>query len=478
MPSRAYLMIADGEEVAPGDILAKIPRESTRTKDITGGLPRVVELFEARKPRETATIAEIDGVIRFGDVVKGQRKIYITGDNGEEREYSVPRSIYVNVQEGERLAAGEKLFDGPLNPHDVLAVLGEQELQRYLVNEIQEVYRLQGVAISDKHIETIVRQMLRWVKVDEVGDTNFLLEQQIDRFRFNAENDRVTKEGGRIATGRPLLLGITKASLSTDSFISAASFQETTRVLTEASINGAVDTLRGLKENVIVGRLIPAGTGMEYYRNVQLSPSWKKRQQRSSRKSRKRTTPKSASSRPCAWKASRKSSPPSNRPKRGAPRLASETWVPPKQKGRLERVGPSSFASDHPVSSAIPRQAQVGVAVSAPPRHPKIHGKPTESLRHLRQTEIRSHPRAVPCDDRRASGLRLAVSPHGSVEDARHAKQAHRHGSRPAIAQDHALDRPTERTRKEPAVLFAGCHAVRWRAAGRRTRAVFPHLTP
>ena len=272
MPSRAYLMIADGEEVAPGDILAKIPRESTRTKDITGGLPRVVELFEARKPRETATIAEIDGVVRFGDVVKGQRKIYVTGDNGEEREYSVPRSIYVNVQEGERLAAGDKLFDGPLNPHDVLAVLGEQELQRYLVNEIQEVYRLQGVAISDKHIETIVRQMLRWVKVDEVGDTNFLLEQQIDRFRFNAENDRVTKEGGRIATGRPLLLGITKASLSTDSFISAASFQETTRVLTEASINGAVDTLRGLKENVIVGRLIPAGTGMEYYRNVQLSP--------------------------------------------------------------------------------------------------------------------------------------------------------------------------------------------------------------
>jgi DNA-directed RNA polymerase subunit beta' len=272
MPSRAYLMIADGEEVAPGDILAKIPRESTRTKDITGGLPRVVELFEARKPRETATIAEIDGVVRFGDVVKGQRKIYVTGDNGEEREYSVPRSIYVNVQEGERLAAGDKLFDGPLNPHDVLAVLGEQELQRYLVNEIQEVYRLQGVAISDKHIETIVRQMLRWVKVDEVNDTNFLMEQQIDRFRFDAENDRVKKEGGRIATGRPLLLGITKASLSTDSFISAASFQETTRVLTEASINGAVDTLRGLKENVIVGRLIPAGTGMEYYRNVQLSP--------------------------------------------------------------------------------------------------------------------------------------------------------------------------------------------------------------
>ncbi len=272
MPSRAYLMIADGEDVAPGDILAKIPRESTRTKDITGGLPRVVELFEARKPRETATIAEIDGVVRFGEVVKGQRKIYVTADNGDEREYSVPRSIYVNVQEGERLRAGDKLFDGPLNPHDVLAVLGEQELQRYLVNEIQEVYRLQGVAISDKHIETIVRQMLRWVKIDDVGDSNFLLEQQVDRFRFDMEKERVLATGGRPATGRPLLLGITKASLSTDSFISAASFQETTRVLTEASINGAVDTLRGLKENVIVGRLIPAGTGMDYYRNVQLSP--------------------------------------------------------------------------------------------------------------------------------------------------------------------------------------------------------------
>ncbi|MBS1813707.1 MAG: DNA-directed RNA polymerase subunit beta' [Acidobacteria bacterium] len=272
MPSRAHLMIADGDEVFPGDVLAKIPRESTRTKDITGGLPRVVELFEARKPRETATIAEIDGVVRFGDVVKGQRKIYITGDNGDEREYSIPRGIHVNVQEGERLRAGDQLMDGPLNPHDILAVLGEQELQRYLVNEIQEVYRLQGVAISDKHIETIVRQMLRWVKIEDVGDTTFLLEQQVDKFRFNAENQRVIAEGGRPATGRPLLLGITKASLSTDSFISAASFQETTRVLTEASINGAVDTLRGLKENVIVGRLIPAGTGMEYYRQVELSP--------------------------------------------------------------------------------------------------------------------------------------------------------------------------------------------------------------
>jgi DNA-directed RNA polymerase subunit beta' len=272
MPSRAHLMIQDGDEVFPGDILAKIPRETTRTKDITGGLPRVVELFEARKPRETAIISEIDGVVRFGEVTKGQRKIYVTAENGEEKEYSVPRGVHVNVQEGERLRAGEPLMDGPLNPHDILAVLGEKELQAYLVNEIQEVYRLQGVAISDKHIETIVRQMLRWVKIEDVGDTNLLLEQQIDRFRFRNENDRTMAEGGRPAIGRPLLLGITKASLSTDSFISAASFQETTRVLTEASINGAVDGLRGLKENVIVGRLIPAGTGMEFYRNIQLSP--------------------------------------------------------------------------------------------------------------------------------------------------------------------------------------------------------------
>ena len=229
------------------------------------------ELFEARKPHETAVISEIDGVVKFGDVAKGQRKIYVVADNGTEKEYQVPRGVHINVQEGERIRAGEPLMDGPLNPHDILAVLGEKELQAYLVNEIQEVYRLQGVNISDKHIEVIVRQMMRWVKVEDVGDTSFLLEQQIDKFRFREENEKAIANGGKPATGRPLLLGITKASLSTDSFISAASFQETTRVLTEASIQGAVDHLRGLKENVIVGRLIPAGTGMEYYRNVRLS---------------------------------------------------------------------------------------------------------------------------------------------------------------------------------------------------------------
>jgi len=272
MPSRAHLMVAEGDTVYPGDVLAKIPRETTKTKDITGGLPRVVELFEARKPHDTAVISEIDGTVKFGEVTKGQRKLYVQADNGTEKEYSVPRGVHVNVQEGERVKAGEPLMDGPLDPHDILAVLGEKELQAYLVNEIQEVYRLQGVNISDKHIEVIVRQMMRWVRVEDVGDTTFLLDEQVDKFRFREENERVIREGGKPATGRPLLLGITKASLATDSFISAASFQETTRVLTEASINGKVDHLRGLKENVIVGRLIPAGTGMEYYRNVRLSP--------------------------------------------------------------------------------------------------------------------------------------------------------------------------------------------------------------
>jgi DNA-directed RNA polymerase subunit beta' len=274
MPVHAHLMVSDGEQVYAGDVLAKIPRETTKTKDITGGLPRVVELFEARKPRETAVISEIDGVVRYGGVIKGQRKIIIVPDEGggEPREYALPRGVHVNVQEGERVRAGEALMDGPSNPHDILNVLGEKALQGYLVNEIQEVYRLQGVNINDKHIEVIVRQMMRWVKIEDVGDTEFLIDEQMDKFRFLEENERVIAEGGRPATGRPLLLGITKASLSTDSFISAASFQETTRVLTEASISGRVDHLRGLKENVTMGRLIPAGTGFEYYRTVRIPP--------------------------------------------------------------------------------------------------------------------------------------------------------------------------------------------------------------
>jgi DNA-directed RNA polymerase subunit beta' len=268
MPVRANLMVSDGEEVEAGDIIAKIPRETTKTKDITGGLPRIVELFEARRPGETAVMSEIDGVVKLGPIAKGKRKLIIVGDDGEEREYDIPRGTHINVQESDRVRAGEALMDGPLNPHDILRVLGMSRLQEYLVNEIQEVYRLQGVNINDKHIEVIVRQMLRWVKIKEVGDTEFLLEEQVDRFRFTDENDRVLADDGEVAQAEPLLLGITKASLSTDSFISAASFQETTRVLTEAAISGRIDYLRGLKENVIMGRLIPAGTGMEYYRNV------------------------------------------------------------------------------------------------------------------------------------------------------------------------------------------------------------------
>ncbi len=271
MPSHAHLMVQDGETVEAGDVLAKIPRETTKTKDITGGLPRVVELFEARKPRDPAVISEIDGVVKDGGVVKGQRKMIIVPDDATEpREYALPRGVHVNVHEGERVRAGEQLMDGPSNPHDILRVLGEKELQKYLVNEIQEVYRLQGVNINDKHIEVIARQMMRWVKIEDVGDTEFLIDEQVDKFRFLEENERVIGQSGRPATAQPLLLGITKASLSTDSFISAASFQETTRVLTEASISGKIDHLRGLKENVTMGRLIPAGTGFEWYRHVRI----------------------------------------------------------------------------------------------------------------------------------------------------------------------------------------------------------------
>jgi DNA-directed RNA polymerase subunit beta' len=272
MPLRANLLVEDGQAVEAGDIIAKIPRETTKTKDIVGGLPRVVELFEARRPGETAVMSEIDGTVTLGSISKGKRKIIITGEDGAEREYDIPRGTHINVQDGDHVKAGEPLMDGPLNPHDILRVLGMTRLQEYLVNEIQEVYRLQGVNINDKHIETIVRQMLRWVKIKDVGDTEFLLEEQVDRFRYEDENRRVTEEGGQPASAEPLLLGITKASLSTDSFISAASFQETTRVLTEAAISGRIDYLRGLKENVIMGRLIPAGTGMKYYRNVKVAP--------------------------------------------------------------------------------------------------------------------------------------------------------------------------------------------------------------
>ncbi len=273
LPSGSHLWVNDGAKVHPGDTLAKIPRETTKTKDITGGLPRVQELFEARSPREPAVITEIDGTVRLGkEIIKGNREVTVENEAGESLSYLVPRHVHLNVQDGEYVSAGDPLIGEAMNinPHDILQVKGEKELQRYLVDKIQEVYRSQSVAINDKHIEVIVRQMMRSVKIEDVGDTDFLIDEQVDRWRFKEENERVTAAGGSPAIGRPLLLGITKASLSTESFISAASFQETTRVLTEAAISGKVDHLRGLKENVIVGRLIPAGTGMEYYHDFHI----------------------------------------------------------------------------------------------------------------------------------------------------------------------------------------------------------------
>jgi DNA-directed RNA polymerase subunit beta' len=268
LPVGANVVVNDGDTIEAGDVLAKIPRETTKTKDITGGLPRVAELFEARKPKDHAVITEIDGVVHFGKDTKGKRKVVIVPDIGDSQEYLIPKGKHLSVREGDRLRAGEALMDGPANPHDILKVLGERALAKYLVDEIQEVYRLQGVRINDKHIEVIVRQMLRRVNVTDPGDTNFLVDEHVEKHIFEEENERVIAAGGQPAKGEALLLGITKASLSTESFISASSFQETTKVLTEASINGRVDYLRGLKENVIMGRLIPAGTGLGAYKRL------------------------------------------------------------------------------------------------------------------------------------------------------------------------------------------------------------------
>ncbi len=266
IPVGAQLLVVDGQEVFAGDVIAKIHRETSKTRDITGGLPRVAELFEARKPKEASIISEIDGYVTFGKDVKGKQRVIVTPDVGEQREYLIPKGKHVAVREGEFVRAGEPLMDGPTNPHDILAVLGEKELSAYLTNEIQEVYRLQGVNINDKHIETIVRQMLRKVEIVDAGDTRFLAGEQVEKFSLNLENQRVLQEGGVQATFKPLLLGITKVSLSTESWISAASFQETTKVLTDAAINSKTDHLRGLKENIIMGRLIPAGTGLSSYK--------------------------------------------------------------------------------------------------------------------------------------------------------------------------------------------------------------------
>ncbi|MBM4780498.1 MAG: DNA-directed RNA polymerase subunit beta' [Archangiaceae bacterium] len=276
LPQGAALAVDDGAEITPGEVVARVPRETTKTKDITGGLPRVAELFEARKPKDHAVIAEIDGVVSFGKDTKGKRKLIITPEvNGELRsdlskEYLIAKSKHITVHSGDRVRAGEPLMDGAANPHDILKVLGEKELARFLVDEIQEVYRLQGVKINDKHIEVIVRQLLRRVRVTDVGDTEFLVDEQVEKWVFEEENEKALNNGRRPAVGEPLLLGITKASLSTESFISASSFQETTKVLTEAAISGKVDYLRGLKENVIMGRLVPAGTGLPNYKHLDI----------------------------------------------------------------------------------------------------------------------------------------------------------------------------------------------------------------
>jgi DNA-directed RNA polymerase subunit beta' len=270
LPVGAYLGIAEGAQVAGGDVVAKIPRETAKTKDITGGLPRVQELFEARKPKEFAVVTEIDGTVAFGSDSRGKRRVVITPDveGAEEKEYLIPKGKHISVREDDHVRAGEALMDGSSNPHDILRIKGEKELAKYMVDEVQEVYRLQGVKINDKHIEVIVRQMLRRVRVKEVGDTDFLVGEQVEKRTFESANARMGAESKQLAVAEPLLLGITKASLSTESFISAASFQETTKVLTEAAIWGKTDVLLGLKENVIMGRLIPAGTGLDRYRDM------------------------------------------------------------------------------------------------------------------------------------------------------------------------------------------------------------------
>jgi DNA-directed RNA polymerase subunit beta' len=268
IPVGARLFVRDGDRARSGDVLVKIPRERSKTRDITGGLPRVAELFEARRPKDPAVVTEIDGRVKFGGIVRGARELIVVAEDGEERKYLIPYGKHLRVHEGDRVVAGEQLSEGSINPHDILRIQGVQAVQEYLVNEIQDVYRLQGVKINDKHIEVIVRQMLQKVKIVDPGDTNFLEGEAVDKFRFFDENAKVVAEGGDPATYQPLLLGITRASLMTDSFVSAASFQETTRVLTDAAVQGRVDSLQGLKENVIIGHLIPAGTGMDRYRRV------------------------------------------------------------------------------------------------------------------------------------------------------------------------------------------------------------------
>ncbi len=273
LPGGAYLLVNDNEPVSAGMTIAKMLKESAKTKDITGGLPRVSELFEARKPKTPAVLAQISGIVQFKGILKGKRILIVRDEYGKEFKHLVPMTKRLLVRDGDTVEAGEQLCDGSLNPHDILAISGENALQNYLMDEIQQVCRMKGVSINGKHVGDIVRQKLRRVEIIAVGDTRFIYGQQVDKYKFHEENQRVINEGGQPAIARPMFQGITKASLNIDSFISAASFQETTRVLTNAAIAGVSDSLRGLKENVIIGHLIPAGTGIRQYRNVKLFDS-------------------------------------------------------------------------------------------------------------------------------------------------------------------------------------------------------------
>lgn len=266
IPSGAHILIKNGDIITPGQVLATIPREKQRAKDITGGLPRVVELFEARNPKDPAILSEIHGTVEFNGLYKGNRRINVISDTGEISEYIVPKNKHLNVVDGDKITAGCMLADGIPNAHDILKIMGPRALQEHLVRGVQEVYGTQGVRIHDKHVEIIIRQMLRKVKITEPGDTSFVVGEAVDSITLKSINDAVAEAGKRVAIGNPILMGITKASLETDSFIAAASFQETTRVLAESAVTGQVDYLKCLKSNVALGRLISAGTGFESFR--------------------------------------------------------------------------------------------------------------------------------------------------------------------------------------------------------------------
>jgi DNA-directed RNA polymerase subunit beta' len=270
LPSGAYIQVDEGEKIHAGRTIAKTLKESAKAMDITSGLPRVSELFEARKPKSPAVLAQVSGVVAFKGIAKAKRVLVINDSFGKEFKHQVPMTKRLLVRDGDTVEAGEALCFGAVNPHDILHILGEATLQRYLMDEIQQVYRLQGVSINDKHIGVIIRQMMRKVEIVAVGDTRFIFGAMVDKYKFHEENNRVIAEGGQPAIARPMFQGITKASLNIDSFLSAASFQETTRVLTNAAIAGSTDALRGLKENIIIGHPIPAGTGMKRYRAVKL----------------------------------------------------------------------------------------------------------------------------------------------------------------------------------------------------------------